>query len=63
MKGAAYYVLFLLIAGLLYDAFSLDSKYFKKVLFEAKSYAVRILPKNEYQLSGQSRPYRLAPSN
>jgi hypothetical protein len=62
MMGAVYYVFFLLIAGLMYDTLSLDSKYFKKAYFEARNYAVQVLPKQEYQLSGQGRPARPTPT-
>jgi hypothetical protein len=63
MIWALYYVVFLSIAGLLYDTFSLDSKYSKKAYFEARNYAAQVLPKQEYQLSGRSRPARPTPTN
>jgi hypothetical protein len=64
MSWALYWVFFMLVAGLAYDAFELDSKYSRKVYFEAKNYAVQVLPKPaEYQLSGRSRPARTAPIN
>jgi hypothetical protein len=63
MKGAVYYVFFLLLAGLLYDTFSLDSKYSKKAYFEARNYAAQVLPQQEYRLSGQGRPVRPTPTN
>jgi hypothetical protein len=61
MHGFAYYVFFLALFGLLYDTFGLESKYFKKVYFEAKSYAAWFSPNQNYQLSGQNRPYRISP--
>jgi len=58
MRWALYWVFFMLVAGLAYDNFSLDSKYFQKVYSEARNYAAQVLPKQEYQLSGRSRPAR-----
>ena len=63
MSWSLYWVFFMLVAGLLYDTFSLDSKYSKKAYFEARNYAAQVLPKQEYLLSGRSRPARPTPTN
>jgi hypothetical protein len=72
MSWALYWVFFMLVAGLAYDNFRLDSKYSQKVYFEARNYAAQVLPKQEYQLlfpkqdyqlSGRSRPARPTPTN
>jgi len=53
----------MLVAGLAYDTFGLDNKYSQKVYFEAANYAAQVLPKQQYQLSGWSRPARPTPTN